>query len=534
MSRPVLTAPSIDRMKKMPNAHRLPVRVPGKRGGTFDPTGTDPFGAGEDGGIVFSGPASGPAWYVRRFNNRVALRWYVEDDSQSVDNSAALQKAITLASSQALPIDLEGKTYGLAPETKIESAVRIENGAFVVAEQSGDYAFFIRVESSATGAEMRRLTIDTSGASTHAGNGRSLVIQGDDTKLVDCTVTGERDLGAKELSHGIFTTGANDVSLVRVTVEDAAGTAFRVKECDRLRVVDCNAVNWEFKGFGYDSDAGGAGSIFVEGTFHSRSDTTETGSDGFLIDPGSGNNLGLLVADTLDLQSGQSNSAKLEYIDECRIGTIIAMSPDATNAVKWDNVLSMQITKIVCNKGIKIEPPDGNDKTLDGPSSVEQIISDVDGDDWNISHSGADMLHVTQARLAGAAVRGVRMGFGGTGVEQRHTHIKECTFDPDVNTASLFESNNEYRPEIFSVERVEWLGGTDRTNLAPSNADRTSIPRALRSAGRIFEGDSDPGTVLPDNDGFQAGDRVIHRDAGSGDVSYWQFDGSTWQDGPTL
>jgi len=185
MSRPVLTAPSIDRMKAMPNTHRLPVRVPGKRGGTFDPTNEDPFGAGEDGGIVFSGPASGPAWYVRRFGGPVNVRWF-GDIGNGEDATSAFNAAIATAKT------LSGNDQ--SPQEAVGINLYVPEGEYLISEQidisttgvtifgDGPFSTIIKAEANSSFTGTYVFSFERSdGNDMYYASVRDLMIRGDGT-----------------------------------------------------------------------------------------------------------------------------------------------------------------------------------------------------------------------------------------------------------------------------------------------------------------------------------------------------------------
>jgi len=89
---PVEKVGSVEALRDTSFAQRNSVYVPGKRGGTFDYTETDPYGNGDDNGIVFQNKRGG--YWVRRFDGPPHAIWWGKDES-------AIEKAITTIATQS-------------------------------------------------------------------------------------------------------------------------------------------------------------------------------------------------------------------------------------------------------------------------------------------------------------------------------------------------------------------------------------------------------------------------------------------------
>jgi len=92
---PVEKVGSVEALRDTSYAQRNSVHVPGKRGGTFDYTQTDPFGNGDDGGVVFQNKR-GEYWVRREATkgSNASPFWWGLERNKTKEQTDVIQKSI--------------------------------------------------------------------------------------------------------------------------------------------------------------------------------------------------------------------------------------------------------------------------------------------------------------------------------------------------------------------------------------------------------------------------------------------------------
>jgi len=121
---PVEKVSSVEALRDTSYAQRNSVYVPGKRGGTFDYTETDPYGNGDDNGIVFQNKRGN--YWVRRFSGKLNVKWWGAKGDGFTDDIEALESATNFAYQTKKTLFLPKGDYFIGSTLEIENPIRIE------------------------------------------------------------------------------------------------------------------------------------------------------------------------------------------------------------------------------------------------------------------------------------------------------------------------------------------------------------------------------------------------------------------------
>lgn len=493
--------------------------------------------ANADGGTSIASTVSGytdgdanEGLWRRSYDNELNFRWWGPAEDATTDDSSLFKDALQVADNRNEPLSLGGGIYGMSPEITIPCSIELRRGTIRVCNQNSDYDFVFDVQS---GVVMEEFVVDQRQIDTHDGRGEGIRITGDDVWLKGVEVYGERPVQPNnDLSNCFRPLNCADVTLEKCEAYQAAGSGFRPKEPERLRILDCKSINWQDKGFGYDSDNDNVGSVYVDG-FYIKSDTTERSAGGFLVDPGAGTKLAKLVVDNLEINGGVSNPCKLEYIYEVEVQSIAARSPNNTdNAIKVHEVDRASFGRVLVDDRFKVE-------FTTGPVHVDSLYCDMGGASPAIRHGGRSRLTIDHLEVEGIDGEVIRMNSDETDAPNRACTLQFIDFEAaTVNSFIWVDGNNNYPGDAMRVLDVKWGTNVSRfSSLAPGENEAIKVQRGGASDLPVFMTNENPANKTPAKTSqIPRGSIFRHYDVtgGNSEPIYWVWDGSDFYAGPTI
>jgi len=462
----------------------------------------------------------------RIIDESVEFSWWGPYANGTTDDSASLVDAMADANSRGRPLHLGGNTYGLEPEVDVPADLTMRNGTFKLQNDNfpnnGAYKYVLDCKDN---VRLKQITIDQRTGSRHNGRGEGFRISGNGASLHECVCYGERSTHSNETNYTFRPLRADDAELVRCESYQAAGSAFRVKEGARVQLEDCKAINWEWKGFGYDSDFDDAGSLLVDG-FYAESNTGNSGAAGFLIDP-DGDRVSRVVLRDIEIQSGTANGAKLSYIYDLDVRDIKVDVSGVSNALKIEYVSRAAFGEVRLTHRFKIE-------SETGPVHMDYLYVDHA---TNVNHGGDKRLTIDHMVSRGCTERMVQMNTDKTNKPDRSCTIRFLDFNAENSTSYVwFDRNKDYPGDAFRLEDVEWGNNVTRFwNLAAGSSEAIKVQRGSTSDLPVFMTDEDPSSKNPASTQYiPTGSKFWHFDAGSGETIYWFWDGNFFLPGPSL
>jgi len=233
---PVEKIGSVEALRDTSFAQRNSVYVPGKRGGTFDYTETDPYGNGDDNGVVFQNKRGG--YWVRKFNRAIDIRKYGASVNNSAsENDAAIQKA--LDNFPEVGIFIPNGRFEVNEIVISTDAIIVSNNGVLVGQDSTKNTFNLQ---SAGKVEIKGLGFDADYTPSSANDDPGKAVSGTVNKLEmhDCTIK----------VQGIVAKDASAVLINSCNLDsEITGTANGINLYD---CVNYRLVNNEIRKYRYD------------------------------------------------------------------------------------------------------------------------------------------------------------------------------------------------------------------------------------------------------------------------------------------